>query len=183
MKVAPGTFIRRPRARSWRPARAAAAGFPLLGLSGASGLPSSALAQGADGRSAARLADTLSRNANVGSTVVARPLIGGHTGPPDSVPKRMETLVVGMLDASIPASMDVNLITGDDVHRIYGTLEALPSTRCMAARIPDTPSSVSGRTERGGRRRQCVGVGTRSDRRRHRGGTSPQDSVRKRLST
>ena len=129
MNIAPGTFIRRPRARPWRPARTGAAGLLLLlGLSVASGPPSPALAQGADGlsaeRSAARLADTLIRNLNVGSTVVVRPLTGGHTGLPDSVAKRMETLVVGTLSASIPANMDVNLITGDDVHRIYGTLEA-----------------------------------------------------------
>ena len=128
MKVAPGTFTRRPRSRPRRPAACAAAGLLLLGLSAAPGLPTSALAQGAAGlsaeRSAARLADTLIRNLNVGSTVVVRPLTGGHTGLPDSVAKRMETLVVGTLDAAIPANMDVNLITGDDVHRIYGTLEA-----------------------------------------------------------
>ena len=102
--------------------------FLLLGLPVALGLPPSALAQGAGGlsaeRSAARLVDTLIRNLNVGSTVVVRPLTGGHTGLPESVAKRMETLVVGTLDSSIPANMEVNLITGDDVHRIYGTLEA-----------------------------------------------------------
>ena len=99
----------------------------LLGLSATPGLPSSALAQGADGlsaeRSAARLVDTLIRNLDVGSTVVVRPLTGGHTGLPESVAKRIETLVVGTLDFSIPANMEVNLITGDDVHRIYGNLE------------------------------------------------------------
>ena len=130
MRVAPGSFIRRPRTRPRWPARPAAAGLLLLllGLSAAPGLPSSALAQGADGlsaeRSAARLADTLIRNLGIGSTVVVRPLTGGHTGLPDSLAKRMETLVVGTLSSRIPANMEVNLITGDDVHRIYGTLEA-----------------------------------------------------------
>ena len=129
MRFVPGTFTRQPRARPRRPvARAAAAGLLLLSLFGAPGLPSPALAQGTAElyakESAERLADTLIRNLNVGSTVVVRPLTGGHTGLPDSVAKRMETLVVGTLDAAIPANMDVNLITGDDVHRIYGTLEA-----------------------------------------------------------
>ena len=128
MKPSSGSFIPRPRARPRWPARAAAAVLLLLGLSASPGPPSSALAQGADGlsaeHSAARLADTLIQNLKVDSTVVVRPLTGGHTGLPDSVAKRMETLLVGALDSSIPDDMEVNLITGDDVHRIYGTLEA-----------------------------------------------------------
>ena len=128
MKIVPGTFIRRLRARPWRPARAAAAGLLLLGLSAPPGPPSSALAQGAAGLSAeqaaARLANTLRKNLKRDSTVVVRPLTGGHTGLPDLVAKRIETLIVGTLGTTISTSLDVSLITGDDVHRVYGSLEA-----------------------------------------------------------
>ena len=91
----------------------------LLGLSVS--LP--AIAQGEAERSVDLLVEKLVANLKRGSKVVVRPFASAHTGLPDSVADRIETLILGALRTRIQRDMEVTLVTGNDVLEIYESLE------------------------------------------------------------
>ena len=107
--------------------RVAACLLVLLGL-GIGGLPPPVAAQGEAERGSAersvdRMVQKLITDLKRKSKVVVRPFASAHTGLPDSVADRIETLILGALRAQIPRDMEVTLVTGDDVVEIFGSLE------------------------------------------------------------
>ena len=101
----------------------------LLGLwAGAAALPVPADAQGSgdrpsEERAAAGLTATLVNGLAVGSKVLVRPFATRYTGLPESAATRLEGLIVKALSTGIPDDMEVTLVTGEDVARIYRGLE------------------------------------------------------------
>ena len=124
----PGSFVRRLGGGLRVAVRAAAWLMPILFV-GLPGLLGWTPAHGTAGpppseeQSAEKLALILMQSLRTGSTVVVRPLSGGHTGLPESVAERLQGLIVRKLSSSIPEKMNVTLITGDNVHHIYRTLD------------------------------------------------------------
>ena len=102
--------------------RVAACLLALLGFAVASSPPPAA-AQGESERSVDLMVQELVTDLKQGSTVVVRPFSSAHTGLPDLIADRIETLVLSALRTRIPRDMEVTLVTGNDVLEIYESLE------------------------------------------------------------
>ena len=132
MKFTLGLLARRPAVhRWWPPLRAAAQSVALLILLAGPwvGLSSPAEAQQGDEAppsaegAARKLVVNLIAKLPARSTLVVRPLAEGHTGLPESVAKRLETLIVNALVAGLPQDLNVTLLTGRDVVQIFRSLD------------------------------------------------------------